>query len=133
MNEIIKQAEPITLMYYVKRAVLLYERVFGKYPTINPEDIAFFTTIETQPEYEAICKRIERELIAKVRTATISPEDQEFLDELNYKSFIDLERNGDFELITEKYHRRKFFNEIPNEVIVSSLIDAFERIWEIPQ
>ena len=30
MNEIIKQAEPITLMHYVKKAVLLYERVFGR-------------------------------------------------------------------------------------------------------
>ena len=89
--------------------------------------------VETQPEFEEICKRIERELTDKVKAAAISDEDKEFLDELNYASFFELATEGDFERITEKYHRRKFFNEIPNDIIVDSLIMAFERIWEIPQ
>lgn len=133
MNEIIKQAEPITLMYYVKRAILLYERVFGHYPAADPVDLMSLYGVETQPEFEAICKRIESELKAKVQSATISDEDKEFLADINYESFIELAENGDFELITDKYHRRKFFNEIPNEAIVDALITAFERIWEIPQ
>lgn len=133
MNEIIKQAEPIALMVEVKKAILLYERVFGRYPEADLADLMSLYGVETQKEFETICKRAVQELHEKVQAATLSAQDKEFLEDLGYGSFIELAYEGDFNLITEKYHNRKYFNEIPNEVIVDSLITAFERIWEIDQ
>ena len=131
MNEIIKQAEPIALICDVKKAILLYERVFGSYPAADIGDLMYLYDIETQVEFEEVCNRIVEELYEKVQTATLSQENKDFLEELNYTSFIELACEGDFDLITSKYHCRKYFNEIPNELIVDTLITAFERIWEI--
>lgn len=133
MNEIIKQAEPITLMVEVKKAILLYERVFGRYPEADIGDLMSLYDVETQKEFEAICKRAVQKLREKVQAATLSAQDKQFLEDLEYGSFLELACEGDFNLITEKYHTRKYFNEIPNEIIVDALITTFERIWEIDE
>ena len=124
--------EPINRMYYTRRAILLYERVFGNTPKLTLEQMEELRNIKTQERFEEVCYMIQDELRAKVENATLSDEDKEFLEELNYASFLELADNGDFELITEKYHRRKFFNEIANDSIIDALITSFESLWSLP-
>lgn len=127
-----KHVEPIGLMYYTKKAVLLYERVFGHKPIVDPCDVATLEAIESKERFETVCARIQEVLKEQVFNATLSNEDKEFLEELQFSSFLELADEGDFALVTEKYYHRKFFNEIPNDAIISSLITAFERLWELP-
>ena len=124
--------EPINRMYYTRRAILLYERVFGHTPTLTLDQLEELRNINTQERFEEVCYMIQDALRAKVENATVSDEDKEFLEELNYDSFLELADKGDFELITEKYHRRKFFNEIANDSIIDALITSFESLWNLP-
>ena len=127
-----KHIEPIGLMYYTKKAILLYERVFGYKPIVDPCDIATLESIETQERFETVCARIQETLKEQVFNANLSNEDKEFLEELQFSNFLELADEGDFALVTEKYYHRKFFNEIPNDAIITSLITAFERLWGLP-
>ena len=127
-----KHIEPIGLMYYTKKAILLHERVFGYKPIVDPCDIATLESIDSKERFETVCAKIQEVLKEQVFNATLSDEDKEFLEEQQYQNFLDFAEEGDFSLITEKYYRRKFFNEIPNDVIVTSLITAFERLWQLP-
>lgn len=127
-----KHIEPIGLMYYTKKAILLYERVFGYKPIVDPCDITTLESIESQKRFETVCARIQETLKEQVFNANLSNEDKELLEELQFSNFLELADEGDFALVTEKYYRRKFFNEIPNDAIITSLITAFERLWELP-
>lgn len=127
-----KHVEPIGLMYYTKKAVLLYERVFGHKPIVDPCDVATLESIESKEQFETVCAQIQEVLKEQVFNATLSNEDKEFLEELQFSNFLELADEGDFALVTEKYYHRKFFNEIPNDAIIASLITAFERLWELP-
>ena len=132
MNEI-KNIEPVHLLYYTKRTILLYERVFGRLPVLTDEAKTYLTTIQSQEKFAEVCTATQKALLTAVQSAAISEEDKAFLEELNYKSFMELYEEGDFELITEKHYRRKFFNEIPNDAMMQALIAAFKTIWNRPE
>lgn len=103
MNEIIKQAEPITLMCNVKRAIELHERVCGCTPEVSINNLMDLCAVETQADFEQLCIDIEADIIARVACVDAS------------------RQNEDINLA-----------EIPNDLITECLMDAFERIWEIP-
>ena len=124
--------EPIQCLYYTRKAILLYERVFGSTPQLNADEFLQLQNILSRDVFAEMCEKIQSALREKVAAATLSDEDKNFLEELNYDSFITLADEVDFSLITEKHHRRKFFNEIPNDRIIDALINSFEQLWNLP-
>lgn len=123
----IMEYNPFVSLYYLKKTILIYERVFGYYP--NREEQDFHSNSEA--EFAELVEKIQSELETEIRSAELSAEDVAFLYEQSATDFIDLAEHCDFELITEKHHHRKFFNEIENEAIVETLLSEVCRLWNI--
>lgn len=121
--------EPVYLLCDTKKAILLYERVFGRTPDASDMANELIQNIQTKDMFANVCNMLQTSLLQMVEAKPLSEEDKNFLDELNYASWKDLYENGDFSLITEEYHHRKFFNEIANDKIIQSLIESFIKLW----
>lgn len=118
---------PFVSLYYLKKTILIYERIFGHYP--NRVEQVLHSNSEA--EFAELVEKIQRELDAEIRSAELSAEDVAFLNEHSATDFIELAEYCDFELITDKHHHRKFFNEIENEAIVETLLSEIQRLWNI--
>ena len=104
MHEIIKQAEPITLICNVKRAIALHERVCGCTPEVSIDNLMALCKVKTQSEFKQLCVNVEADIIAQVACVDATRQNED----------IDL-------------------TEIPNDLVTECLMDAFESIWEIPE
>ena len=123
----VKTYEPLTQMYYLKRAILIYERVFGKLPEY-PE--AQLTTFDDVAGFAQAVEDVRRYVEKQIRQAVLSDDDANILQEFDVADFMELAEVCDFDLITDKHHHRKFFNEIENDFIIETLLAEFERLWQ---
>ena len=122
--------DPFVAMYYLRRAILVYQFVFGVYPTLKDIPIG---CIEDEDSFcDAVSQAID-DINYKIITATYTPELQAFCNEHNCPDILTVVEACDFSVITQKHHGRKFFNEIYLEEIISFFIDEFERIWEMDE
>ncbi len=119
--------EPLTQMYYLKRTILIYERVFGKLPEYPKEKL---TAAHDEDSFIAVVDAVREYLEKKIRQATLSDEDMNLLLEFDVVDFLELAEVCDFDVITEKHHHRKFFNEIENDIIIETLLAEFEKLWD---
>lgn len=120
--------DPFVSTYYLKKAILVYQFVFGVYPNLRDLPIG---AIE---DYEGFCNEAASAtdyLNAKILAATYSPELTEMLTAYNCSNILEVVECCDFDVITSKHHGNKFFNEIENEEIISFFIDKFEEIWDV--
>ena len=122
--------DPFVSMYYLKRAILIYQFVYGTYPTIR--DIPSCGIDDKESFCFAVSDAIDA-INYKIITAPHTPELQAFVNEHGCPDVLTVVECCDFDVITSKHHGRKFFNEIENESIISFFIDEFERIWEIDE
>lgn len=122
--------DPFVSMYYLKRAILVYQFMFGNYPTLS--DIPQVCIEDEESFCDAVSDAIDA-INYKIITAQYTPELQAFCNEHNCPDVLTVVESHDFELITSEHHPGKFFNEIENDSIISYFIDEFERVWDIDE
>ena len=122
--------DPFVSMYYLKRAILVYQFMFGSYPNLS--DIPMVSIDDKESFCYAVSDAIDA-INYKIITAAYTPELQAFCNEHSCPDVLTVVESCDFEVITDKHHHRKFFNEIENDSIISYFIDEFERVWEIDE
>lgn len=123
--------DPFVTMYYLKKAILVYQFAYGVYP--NLRDIPM-GCIEDEDSFCDVAEQVTDYINNKIIQAPKTTELMDFIAQYqDCKTLLDVVECCDFDVITSKHHGRKFFNEIYNEEIISFFIDEFERIWEVDE
>ena len=117
-------------MYYLRRAMLVYQFVFGTYPKLT-EILSGDAT--DQNEFAQVVDNATDIINAKIIAAPKTPEVTALCDEYDCSDVLQVVECCDFNVITDKHHHRKFFNEIENDEAFMYFVEMFERIWEVDE
>ena len=117
-------------MYYLRRAMLVYQFVFGTYPKLT--DILSGDATD-QDEFAYVVENATNIINAKIIAAPQTPELKALCDEYNCSDVLQVVECCDFDVITDKHHHRKFFNEIENDEVFMYFIEMFKRIWNVDE
>ena len=115
-------------MYYLKRAMLVHQYVFGTYP--NPPEILSGDATD-QNEFAQVVDNAIDIINAKIIAAPKTPEVKALCDEYDCSDVLQLVERHGFHPITYKHHPHKFFHEIENVEAFMYFVEMFERIWNL--
>ena len=102
-------------LYYAKKAILMLENLDNNFERVSKIYKKFANSIhhaEDMRELTNLAENYEKEL------RELIPED--IYEEWDY---------GDYEVYTDKFHHRKFWNEIENHKSINAFLDRFLEVY----
>lgn len=109
----------LTELYLVKKHILMVENIKDGMTEIK-EIFADFKSKHTTPTTEI-------ELLAQI--GELRDIFRKMIDDEQYEEWF----HGDYEMYTDKFHHRSYWNEIPNDVVTDYLFEQFVNLLEITE
>ena len=117
-----------TQVYYLKRSVLLYQFATGHYPRLKDLVIG---QIEDEDTFFSVVGDVLESINQQILGYT--NDHLALLQKYNCTNLVELAECCDFDVITDKHHHRKFFNEIENDEIVEFFIEKLFSILDLSE
>lgn len=122
--------DPFVQMYYLRKAIFLYEFAYGVYPKLRDMPIG---CIEDADSFCDVMEQVTDHINAAIANVPMTKELQQFIAEHDCETLFEVVESCDFDIIVKAHHNSPYFNEIPLEEVMSFFIDEFERIWELDE
>lgn len=121
MGNLLDNSNLFSSIYYLKKNMLMFENIHGESFMVAHKDTMNnirqkLDNIKTISELHLLTQN----LVYMLRCHCIDAIGIAKFDEWQY---------GDYEQFTDKYHHRKFWNDIENHEIIDALIQTFCRLW----
>lgn len=121
MNNILDNSKLFSNICYLKKSMLMFENIHGKLFMVTHKDIMD----NIKQALDNIKSISELNLLTQNLVCFIK---DYCIDAIGIKKF-DKWQYGNYEQFTDKYHHRKFWNEIENHEIIDEFIQTFCRLW----
>lgn len=122
--------DPFVSMYYLRKAIFLYEFAYGVYPRLKDMPIG---CMEDEDSFCDAVEQVTDHINYLIENAPMTSELRAFIVEHDGENLFEVVESCDFDIIVKAHHNSPYFNEIPLEEIMSYFIDEFERIWEMDE